>query len=500
MNASSLVTEPAYRSVPAYTRTLGPEVADLARLAGFGPDPEQELALDAIFGLNEQNLSVAFEFAVIACRQNIKTGLFKQCALGWLFLTDERLVVWSAHEWDTVKEAFKDLDELITGSDVLRPRVKHIYQGSGAEAIELLSGARLIFKTRTKTGGRGLSGRKVILDEGFALQPAHMGALLPTLSAQPDPQVLYGSSAGLAESAVLRGVRDRGRAGKDARLAYLEWCSRPAAEVCDAGVKCVHKLETPGCGCDDPANWQRGNPQLGGRISIETVRAERRAMPPEEFGRERMGWWDDPSEDPHPFPIDAWGLRIDTAAPRPAGPALGLAVTRDRALAAIGSGGRINGISHVDILDHRAGTGWIIDRAVEVYDEVGACALVLDPTGPAGALEKDLTEKDENGIARFSTKPGPSERRLVIITAREYAQACGALVDDTVNDRIRHRDRRELNAAFGVVRTRPLADAYAWSRKDSAGDISPAEAVTLARHGYALFGRDGDYDVLDSVY
>lgn len=494
MSASSLAVEPAYRSVPAFSRTLGPEVADLARLAGFGPDPEQELALDAIFAIDEQDRSVAFEVAVIACRQNLKTGLFKQAALGWLFVTDERLVVWSAHEFRTAQEAFRDLDELITGSDVLRRRVKHIYHGNGDEAIELVTGARLIFKARTKAGGRGLSGRKVILDEGFALQPMHMGALLPTLSAQPDPQVLYGSSAGLAESAVLRGVRDRGRAGGDRRLAYLEWCAPPPADVCEAGDRCTHALTAKGCGCDDPGNWGRANPQMGRRITVEYVAAERRALPPEEFGRERMGWWDDPGEDAHPFPADRWGERVDAEAPRPSGPALAVAVTRDRSMAAIGSAGRVDDLSHVDVLDHRAGTGWIVGRAVELYDEVGACALVLDPTGPAGALEKDLLE------AGFSTKPGPGERRLVVISARECAQACGALVDDVVNDRIRHRDRAELNTAARIVRTRPLADAYAWSRKDSPGDITPLEVITLARHGFATFGLEGDYDVLDSVY
>lgn len=173
MSASSLAVEPAFRSVPAYDRTLGPEVADLSRLAGYGPDPEQEMALDAIFAIDGSGRSVAFETAVIACRQNLKTGVFKQAALGWLFVTDERLVVWSAHEFRTSQEAFRDLDELITGSDLLRRRVKHIYRGNGDEAIELLSGARVIFKTRTKGGGRGLSGRKVILDEAFALQPMH---------------------------------------------------------------------------------------------------------------------------------------------------------------------------------------------------------------------------------------------------------------------------------------------------------------------------------------
>lgn len=494
MSASSLVVEPAYRSVPTYTRTLGPEVADLARLAGFGPDPEQEMILDALFAIDGAGRSVAFEVAAIACRQNLKTGLMKQAVLGWLFVTDQRLIVWSAHEFFATQEAFRDLDTLITNSDVLRRRVKHIYHGNGDERIELMGDRRLIFKARTKGGGRSLSGDKVILDEGFALQPMHMGALLPTLSARPDPQVLYGSSAGMAESAVLRGVRDRGRAGVDARLAYFEWCAPPPAQACEAGTQCSHRLDTPGCGCDDPANWARANPAMGRRITVGYIAGERRALPPEEFGRERMGWWDDPAEDPNPFPVDAWALRVDEEAERPAGPALAVGVTRDRSMSAIGSDGRIDDLSHVDVLEYRAGTGWTVERATELYDDVGACALVLDPTGPAGALEKDFIE------AGFSTKPGPGERRLVIISAREYAQACGALVDDVVNNRLRHRNRRELNAAVRGVRTRPLADAYAWSRKDSPVDVIPLEVVTLARHGFAMHGSEPDYDILGSVW
>jgi hypothetical protein len=332
------------------------------------------------------------------------------------------------------------------------------------------------------------------LDEAFALQPMHMGALLPTLSAQPDPQVLYGSSAGLAESEVLRGVRDRGRAGKDARLAYFEWCAPSPAEVCAAGDMCTHRLDADGCGCDDPANWQRANPQLGKRISAETVAAERRALPPSEFGRERMGWWDDPGEDAHPFPVDDWLQRVDTGAPRPEGPALAVAITLDRSTTSVGSAGRVDELSHVDVLEHRTGTGWIVDRLVDLYDEAGACVLVLDPSGPAGALEKDLIERG------FSTKPELGERRLLIVTAREYAQACGALVDDIVNDRIRHADRPELNTAVRGVRTKPLADAYAWSRKESPGDITPLEVVTLARHGFATHGLNVTYDVLQSIY
>ena len=221
MNASGVLVEPAYRTDLDYAYTLGPEVSELATVAGFAPDPEQRLGLDLLFAMDNRDRSVAFEFAVVCARQNLKTGLFKQAVLGWLFLTEQNLVVWSAHEFDTAKEAFRDMAQLVEGCPDLDREVKRIYRGNGDESIELLSGQRLIFKARTKSGGRGLTGDKVVLDEAFALHADHMGALLPTLSVRPDPQVVYGSSAGLASSDVLRVIRDRGRAGRSPRLAYL---------------------------------------------------------------------------------------------------------------------------------------------------------------------------------------------------------------------------------------------------------------------------------------
>ena len=185
---SEMLVEPAFHTGPAWSRTWGPEVSDLCEQVGFTPDPEQRLLLDDTFGLDANDRAVAFEVAVICPRQNLKTGFLKQAALGWLFVTDQRLVVWSAHEFLASQEAFRVMEQRITGSDVLRRRVKNISHGNGDEAIELLGGSRLMFKARTTGGGRGLTGDKVILDEAYALQPAHMGALLPTLSA-PTPGV-----------------------------------------------------------------------------------------------------------------------------------------------------------------------------------------------------------------------------------------------------------------------------------------------------------------------
>jgi hypothetical protein len=483
VNAAGLLAEPAYCHIPPYDSTDGPVVADLARLAGLPPDPEQCLALDAIFA-QRNGRSAAFEIALISSRQNIKTATFKMAALGWLFVTGERLVVWSAHEFPTAQEAFRDLEELIGGCDWTRREVKNIYRGNGDESIELRSGARLIFKTRTKGGGRGLSGRKVILDEGFALRPMHMGALLPTLSAQPDPQVLYGSSAGLADSDVLRGVRDRGRPGTDPRLAWIEFCAPPPSEVCAAGDACTHALGTPGCGCDNPELWQAANPALGRRITAEYIAAERRALPPAEFGRERMGWWDDPLDGGTPIQVAEWMACADPRSQVTDPVALAFAVAPGGSSAAIAvAGRRVDGLFHGEFVDHRPGTAWLIPRVLELADRHKPCVLAFNPVaGAAGDFEKNLAEHG------FATKPGPGERQLQVVGAREYANGCGALADDVRNGRWRHLGQGPLDQAVEGARTRPLADAWAWSWKLSAADISPLEAVTLARLGFMTHG------------
>ena len=108
---------PAFLSSVDYYATSGDEVADLCAQVGFPPDPEQRLILDQVFAADRHGHPVAFESAVVCPRQNLKTGSFKQAALGWLFVTGEPYVVWSAHEFKTAAEAFRDLVPLSRGGE-----------------------------------------------------------------------------------------------------------------------------------------------------------------------------------------------------------------------------------------------------------------------------------------------------------------------------------------------------------------------------------------------
>jgi len=449
-----LLVEPAFRTGPAFTRTLGPEVADLSSLAGFAPDPEQRLALDAIFAMRARpsNRAAAFEAAVIAPRQNMKTGLFKMCALGWLFITDQRLVIWSAHEFATSKEAHRDLVDLIEGCDPLRKRIKTIHRANGDEGIELVTGQRVNFKARTKTGGRGLSGDKIVLDEAFALQAAQLGSLMSTLSVRPDPQLLYGSSAGWATSEVLRGVRDRGREGSDPALAYLEWCDDLPGEC--ASARCSHAVGVANCRLDDQARWARANSQMGRRLGVDYLEAERRALPPAEFGRERLGWWDESEDVASALDFDTWLALADSAAERGTELVFGVSTAPDRAWTAIAVGWkRPDGATQVMLAAYHAGAAWVPARIVELGARWGG--KVLADTAARG-LVPDATE----------------------LSVDAQAQAHNALADAIEARSVRHDNEPALNVAVRAARWRPQGNTRVLDRKGSA-DISPITAAAM---------------------
>jgi hypothetical protein len=516
------LVKPAYFTHPVYTQTLGPEVCDLAALAGFPPDPEQELALNAMFALspNRRTLSgqiatAAFEFAVVCARQNMKTGLLKQAALGWLYVTDQELIIWSAHELDTTDQAFEDVINLITDTPALSKRLDPdfgkeagIKRGNGKQMIRLRKseacrfGQVLRFKARTKSGGRGLTGNKVILDEAMYLDQGIMDSLVPTLSAVDDPQLVYGGSAGLPKSKVWRGVRDRGRPGGDPSLAYMEFCSQPEENAC-ADEACTHALGVEGCALDDIEYIRQANPALERRISIQYVQNERRTLAANPLGyyRERAGRWD-PPDDEQSEPVikpDVWNGLVD-AKSEPLDPvAFGVYVKLDRTASAIGVvGRRADGKYHVGVvpavrgksIDSLPGTAWIPERVKELVDEWKPCAVVIDGHSAAASL---ITTIEGLGVEVEKSN------------ASDLARACGVFYDASMADRdsdasLRHRGAMPLARSVMSAKRRDLSDAWAWDRKDKDSDITQLMAVTLAMHGFIEFGNKPAIEVWEPFW
>jgi phage terminase large subunit-like protein len=443
---------PTYLSVPPAVGSAGAEAVDLAASAGLVLDPWEALVLEHTLGERDRKGKKwsAFEIGVVVPRQNGKGSILEARELAGLFLFGERLILHSAHQFKTCVEHFRRVMSLIESTPDLERKVRRIYTASGAESIELVSGQRLRFVARSGGSARGFTGDLVVLDEAFELSADMMGALLPTLSARPNPQVWYTSSAPLAEakSDVLRKVCKRGRAGTSPRLAYLEWC----ADRSQAS--------------DDREAWAAANPALGIRIEAEFIEAELGALEDEQFRRERLGiWYED--ETPSVIDADTWRSLADPKSNALDPVAFAIDVTPERSYSAIAAAGwRSDGRLHGEIVDHRAGTGWLVDRVVELAAKHKPHRVTLDAGAAAGALLVPLAE------AKVDVEP---------VTTRELVQACGAFHDDATNDRFRHIDQPDLNAALFGAATRPVGDAWAWNRKTSDVDISPLVAVTLAR-------------------
>jgi hypothetical protein len=471
--------EPTWLSHPDYVETYGPEVADICALAGFAPDPEQELILDLVFALGPDGKSAAFEVDIVGPRQQFKTGSILQMELGWLFVTQERMIVHSAHELDTTAEAFRDLANLIESAPFLSEQLaptrgdrQGISEGNGRWAIELVGNRRMKYKARTAGGGRGLTGWKVVLDESFALTATHMGALLPTLTAVPDPQVVKASSAGKATSLVLHEAKDRGRAGTSPRQVYIEYGDLDAHRGC-RDADCDHAKTARGCAFDDESRWARIMPALGRRVTVETIRSMRQSMPPEEFGREFMVWWDDPADVENTELLEAWGYCHDANSAPSGRPVLAIDVAPGSLSAAIVAAmWRPDGLSHLEVVAHGPTADWVVGRAAELKARHRPLDWILDPAGPAGALLP--------GLAEVGIEP----RQM---TTRDLGQSCEAIAAAINARQLRHLGDPVLSRALAGAAKRDIGDGlWAWSRRKSAADICPLVAGTEALWGLSV--------------
>lgn len=489
--------DPAHFWVPERVGSYGDEAIDLAAEAGRELDDEQKLGVDALLSYGPGGRWVALESAIIEARQNGKTaGVLLPPTLFDLFLLPPDRIVWTAHLFRTARDAFDDFCACIDYSRTLSKRVKKITYGHGEEAIELHNGAKLEFLARSGGGGRGLGGKRVVFDEALILPSGVVGSLLPTLSARQDPQVNYGSSAGTERSEYLARLVRRGRAGGDPSLIWVEYCAPGSWKQppCEQGKKCTHMVGAPGCALDNEEYWKFANHALGSRITYDYVRAERRAMPIREFGRERFGWHEEVTEESSPIPQKPWMDLVDVDS-EPVDPvAIALEVANDRSTAAIGiAARRDDGKFHVEVIKSDTGVGWVVDDLVTLRDRWSPCVIVLDDRSEAASLLPDLKKRGLKVRPRDpDTKQKLKRGELIVTTwASDLARACGQFYDAVMDQetvQLRHLNQPELNESVRGAAWRPLGNTRAWSRTEATTDPCPLIAVTLALHGLLTYG------------
>jgi phage terminase large subunit-like protein len=451
---------PRIASVPPYVSSSGPEAVELAARVGQPLDDWQGYTLVEGLGEREDGRWSATEVCIIVSRQNGKGAIVETRIIAGLSLFDERLIIYSAHQFRTTQEMFGRTFALVQQSPDLDSRVIRVVRSTNEMGIEFRGGQRARFLARSAGAGRGFSADCLLLDEGYNLDNRHMDAIVPTLLARPNPQIWYFSSAGMRISVQLGRLRRRGLA-RDPKLAFFEWSAR---------AKSLGDTEDDDF--SDPAVWAKANPGLGTRLSLETLDLAYRTAP-EGFARECLGVGEYPAEgeDWTVISREAWAALVDLDAPRPSPVAFGVDVAPGRTHTTIAAAGRGQaGLMHVEVIDHRPGTAWVVDRVVELVARYHPVALALDPAHEAGSLIASL---EAAGV------------EVTTMSAREVAQAHGQFMELMCDSKmLRHRDDGDLNDAVAGAAQRDLSGAKAWDRRSTSTVLSPLVAATAAVWAY----------------
>ena len=442
--------QPRVRSGPAYEYTSGPAAVTIYETTGMRLDPWQKLSLDDHCAETPGGSWLTIESAEEVSRQNGKGEIINALILLHLFVLGTRTVIYSAHEFKTAKETYVKISALIKNTAALDAQVAHYYNSNENTSIELKSGQRLRFLTRSKDGGRGFTGDAIIFDEAFNITQSALSAILPTLSSKPNPHIYFFSSAGKAsaESDVLRELKSRGEKGDDT-LFWRSFSAEPDADT------------------DDRAALAQANPSLGIRITERFVAVERKNMTDAEFRRERLGIWEEAGGAGSVIAAEAWAACLDSEASMPAGKLVfGVAVSPDREWSSVGVAAlRPDGSTYVELVKHGEGTDWLLPFLVGLNDRQSPECFVIDQAGPAATL-----------LAGF-IGAGLTVR---VTDTTAYKAACAQFTDAVKVGKVIHRGQQPLtDAAYGVKEHR-VGDSWVYARRDSGVIVAPLEAVTLA--------------------
>lgn len=429
---------PTYEWCPDWAVTYGDEAAQLynAAAASLGQvlDEYQVAALRYAMAVDRAGTLLCFEFAIILSRQNGKGEILLALELAWLFLFGEPLIIHSAHLAETSREHFLKILILIQQTPDLDRRVAKVREGKGAEEIVLKSGARLKFMTRSGRSGLGFTGSKLVADEAMELDVIAMAAGLPTMATKRNAQVVYAGSAGHKDSTQLAAVRQRALDRDPAVGAMLWEARRPIYD--ERGVL------VDGDDPEDPAVWARTNPAFGVRISDGYVRKEAKTLGgfrSPEWWRQRLGVGDYPAAEA------AWkviGRQVWEAVAEPGstmlptGRALAVDADPETGVYTLGvAGRRVDGRGHVELIDRKRGSAWVLDKVEGLRVAKGRrYPVVLLRSSIAAHLEADLIK------ARW---------KVLTPSQVDYAAACQALVADVEGGQVVHIGQPPLELSVG---------------------------------------------------
>jgi len=475
---------PRFQLMPQITVSQAQDAIDIYEACGQRLDDWQELCLHNGCGLREDLNWASFENGVVVQRQNGKGAVIEALCLASLFIWGNQKTIYAAHRLDTAQSTFSRVRALVETTADLTRRCKKINDSD--YAITLLTGATIEFKTRTASGGRGLTGDLVILDEALELNIEQIKALVPTLLARVYAQLWYFSTVPAFGDQHLCTVRARAQEG-DSGLSWVEW-----------GVDKADDL-------DDPRTLAAANPAYGIRLSQERLRHLRKILGDDGFKTECLGIWPELAAGTVLSP-SRWKAMLDASSRRAPGSdvVLSLDMTPMRDVGTIGMHGfRQDGLEHVQVVDFAPDVDWMVGRAGQWQEAVDPALWVIDGRNGVHAFLDQLKAVGINlldpvmvraltgRLKESETVPEIPRGSLLVLDAQLASDAVGQFIDAfnrKAGSPLRHVGQEPLDLAIPNSQAKVGEHGQImWTRKLSEVNISPTVAVTNARLGSFLW-------------
>lgn len=453
MSAATATTAPTFTRVPEGDEATGQDCVELATAYGVPLDGWQADIVRELLRESGGTWS-ASQAGLVVSRQNGKGQILLAVELFGLFELGEN-ILHTAHAVKTSSDAFRRLWSVIQDHGDLAGRVRRHSQMIGAEYVELDTGARIAFTTRSASAGRGLSVDRLVVDEAEDLPAPEVGALAPTVFSRPRAQSLYfGTAPGVTHDALaFATMRASAHDGLNPRLAWWEWCAEWGHDI------------------DDQDMWVRVNPAVAaGRVPLQAIIDDRAILPVGQFQAERLSMWAPvAARQPAIISEAAWGDLIGAGVDE-APAAFGVDMSHGLDISVIGCWTRDDGTVHLEELFAGSDTSAAVDYIAEIATR--RTPIVIDDLSPAAQMVPELKAR---------------RIKATRSTGRDMAKGCGLFESRLKAGTLTHSGQDSLTEAVLGAQKRPVGDAggWGWDRRDSACRIHPLVAATLALYGTA---------------
>lgn len=401
-------------------------------------------------------------------RQNGKTGVIVPRETLGLVVFAER-ILHTSQESQAAKVAFDRLRYQF-GDRAHDPRaafpelnalVKRYTTSANQMSLDLTNGGHIEFRTRGTRGGMGRGGTYdlIVVDEAQCYTDAQHAALSPLNAAAP---------SGSPQTILLGTVPDPKKPHEGEVFARL----REAIVKGARPGQCLHEwgVDRPPADPFDEEAWFAANPSLGLQLLTSAIAKDAAGMAPDQFARERLGWWPSATGVTPVIGEAAWAV-CATREPPTDGGRVAYAVKFDTtgAVGCLAACRAVEGLPpHVELVGVYPCAGGVAALAAWLRRVPQGRPVVVDGMAWSDALVRAL--------AGSPCAPDVRKARMTDLTG-----GCATFADAVMARAVTHVAQPDLDAAVGLCPKRKVGKTGGWGFGPVDGATpEAAEAAALA--------------------